>query len=466
MRTGITFDVDGRAGGAFACSRRRSLGAAPALLLFAVTACQSIYDQRDPDVRLATSIVWAGGEIVLNSAALRGPDTLPVVLLGGDTSVVRFAAPDSLILRAPDSAGLYPVSVAFYGRSPLPVGSVRVGGAYRGTYVLPDLAGFPLLWPGGARPSFLMRWKQGGLALVDPRFRTVAPVLPPRSPPGFCGFGPGPGADGAVVAQRPGCGAWMAFDPSEPDTIVDVPPCGIYRYAAQLSADYWICDNDPYLSSCRRDTSGNWSCALSGHQNASHIAASPDRRYAVPVSGGTDQLGHSLFSTASVIPRRVLPGYSIGGAAFSEASDTLFVAWARLPYGIPGGLASIRSSDGAVLVSRTVMEGVSSIIQAGLGTIAPDPGRPWLFVATHRAERVGSAADPTYSLVLYVVDRATLSPIGALPAVALGGGPALLSSDFFLAVAGAERRLFVVETYPYVMTRPAGVRIFEFDLLP
>lgn len=76
-----------------------------AIVAASVAGCTSAYDAVDPELRIETPLVWPGTDIVLTSPDFLYVDTLPVVLLGDDTMVVRFAMPDTLHVVAPDRQG-------------------------------------------------------------------------------------------------------------------------------------------------------------------------------------------------------------------------------------------------------------------------------------------------------------------------------------------------------------------------
>jgi len=420
--------------------------------LAAVSACHStIYDAVDPEVRVETPVVWAGADIVLTSASFTGVDTLPLVLVGDDTLTPRYAPPDSLRVAAPDSQGTYEVRVWFRARPlPLPYGAITVQGGYSGYRDVPSIGGYPLLWPGGGLPKFLIGVPDG-LALVDPRSSTTVRVLPDSIFDQYCFNGPGPAPDGRVTVSRSlpnwECGPLVSVQLANP-TLAPAPGprrCTGCRFAAQLGPDRWLVFFHHGFESWYRDSTGAWTGTLYWYGEPHDVAVSRRVDRAVPLGANSRGLGTPVFTSASAGPAYVLSQFGeVSAAQFTDDGDTLYVvAW---PADTAGGagplLAVLRAADGAVLRSAPAWGGDHLVL---------DPVRPFLYLAGYEG---------SWYQAVQVVDRATLKPVTTLRA------PDDLRSpgNLYPMLSAAERKLYLVDTCPWCLAGYSA-RIFAFDLL-
>ena len=419
-------------------------------LLAVAAACNdSVYSATDPEVRVATRVVWAGAEIVLTSTDFIGADTLPLVILGDDTLPSRYAPRDSVFVVAPQRQGTFQLWVGFRGRLPLPFGEVAVGGGYRGTRLVPLIGGYPLRWPGGPRATFLIA-VPGGLASVDPNSGIATSVLPDSIFSQNCYNGPGPAPGGRVtVAGRTAftCGPLLSLRPDAPAFPPDTGPSAGsgYRFAAELGPDRWLIFSHHRVDSWSRAPDRTWTSVMYWYGEPNDVVMSPTRGLAVPIGANSRGEGVPVFSAASVGPAYRLSGFSVlWGAQFTDDGDTLYVA--GVPSDTAAGqtvvLAVVRASDGEVLRSAPVWSGVCSIVL--------DPMQPWLYLVGYT---------DGWAIATQVLDRRTLVPIASLTAPT-SSGPGVL----YPMLDAIRRRLYVVDSCPWCTTGYA-TPVTTFDLL-
>lgn len=238
---------------------RRAYGAAfAASLALAAGSCGSAVDATPPVVSVATPVVWAGGSIVLTASHFSGTDTLPIALVGDDTVAVRYAPPDSFFVTAPDTQGAFDLRVAFSGRQLQSAGTVHLEGGYRSMWTASPLGRHPVAWPGGTHSSFAIAL-DSGLAIVDPKLRTVAKALPDSVFSISCINGTGPATGGRTTAMgRHGsvCGPLTAVRPDSPWVAPDTGPAGLGRFAAELAPGRWLVAYQHGVISEWRDATG------------------------------------------------------------------------------------------------------------------------------------------------------------------------------------------------------------------
>jgi hypothetical protein len=391
---------------------------------------------------------------VLTSPDLTGSDTLPLVVVGTDTVTARYAPPDSLIATAPAKPGLFDVRVAFRGQSPTAVGMVQLAGGYAGVWTVGPIGGRPQAWPGSPQTSFAVAM-DSGLALVDPRLRTIRRVLPDTLFDINRLNGVGPAAGGRIVGVS-WRGATLALTPEPLSVQTDTGPLvGGYRFAAQLAPGRWLLAYHHGVASYLRNASGGWDVATTAYhiEEPFDVVVSPlgDRTVIV----GRDVLGTGMpvFSAPSPNPAYFLSGFhEIWGAAFSDAGDTLFVVGPAAADSQPN-LAIVAASDGRVLKS----------IRAWWGTyrLMLDPAGRWIYL-------VGAAQDTSSGRFGYnnlhpaleVLDRATLKRIALL----LGDESSQVgTSDIYPILSPAEPRIYYVITCAFCGAGPAS--IYAFDLM-
>jgi hypothetical protein len=411
-----------------------------------------VYDAFNPEVSVQTPVVWVGADIVLRSGQFTGPDTLPIVILGTDTLAARYAAPDTLHVVAPDHPGNFQLYVGFRGRPPLPFGAVEVGGGYSGDRSLARIGGYPLPWPGGGLPQFLIALPQG-LAAVDPRVWTVRQVLPDSVFSQYCVNGPGPAPGGRiVVAGRTatgGCGPLVALRLDTPGLAPDTLPgerIG-YRFAAELGPGRWLLTSHHRVSSWSRDSTGAWTTTEYSLGESYDLVISPRGDWAVPIGAYSYPAGTPVFSASAAGPAYVLSDFSeIWGAQFSDDGDTLLVVATPTDTTGNGGavLAALRASDGTVIRSVRALGGANGLVL--------DPGRPWLYLIGYSPGLSGPAVQ--------VYERATFTPITVLHVPSPG-----YASPLYATLYAAGRKLYLLDTCPWcVAGYSLGVTVF--DLLP
>ncbi len=424
-------------------------------LVLPLIACRStIYDAVDPVVQLETPVVWVGAQVVLTSSALSGADTLPVLVLGGDTISGRYAAPDSLVFPAPSAPGTWTVYVGFRGRGLLPVGDVTVGGRYVGYRDVPLVGGQPLRWPGGAVPSFLIALPNA-LGLVDARSGTTVSQLPDSAFSQSCNNGPGPAPDGRVVVSRRlpsgACGPLVALRPDDLAMPADTGPTASgCRLGAELGPARWLVLCHHMVQSLSRDSSGGWASVSFQLGEPYDLAVSPRGDRAVPIGAEARVTKLPVFTPTSPTPAYLVPPFfEAWGAEFSEDGDTLYLAGDTdsTEY-VHGLLAAVRASDGTVLRSAAWPTDAYLMVL--------DHARPWMYF-------VGYAPGPTGPIPeLRVYDRSTLSLVTRLsvPQEAVDRWMVLYPLLDVLA-----RRLYVLETCGWCAAGGYS-RIYAFDLVP
>ena len=423
---------------------RRTFGTTfAASLALAAGSCKSAVDASPRVVSVETPLVWSGSRVVLTTPGLSGADTLPLVLIGNDTVTVRFAAPDSLVVTAPARPGVFNVLIGFAGRAPVAVGTVQLAGGYAGVWNVGPFGGRPQAWPGIPQSSFAIAM-DSGVALVDPRVRTVRQVLSDSMsyPEAMTGLGPASGGRIATLSSR---GRLLSVWPDPVSVDPDTGPTYGGRFAAQLAPGRWLVAYHHGVISVLRNVAGAWDTSTTAYhvEEPSDIAVSPrGDRAVVP---GIDALGVGMpvFSAASASPAYLLTSFhEVWGAAFSADGDTLFVVGPRAAGAAPV-LAALAASDGRVLKSAPAWGGTVHLML--------DPGNRWIYL-------VGavSYAEPG----VQVVDRATFVPI-----TTMHGQPGMEAiADVYPILSPPEHKLYLVDSCSFCSA--ATVPIYAFDLMP
>jgi hypothetical protein len=434
-----------------AALRGPAAGAVSVAALVALAACHSVSDLEDPAFRVTTDTVWAGGTILLTSEGLVGADTLPLVLVGADTAATVYAAPDTLRVAAPDSAGVFTVWVGVRGGTPIAVGEVSVEGGYVGSHVVSEVGGYPLQWPGGDLPSFLIAGPSG-LARVDPRSWLRSTLLPDSIFSQLCINGPGPAPGGrvAVIGRLPaGCGPLVALRPDAPWIAPDTGPSGGEggRFAAQLGPSHWLVAYQHGVLSYYRVAGGPWQ--LQGDytddmEEPQGIAVSPRGDRAAVLCRADGTRGIPVFTPESAEPAYWLTRFrDLWAAQFSDDSDTLFVVADTGASAAPM-IAALRASDGTVLRSGPAWPGTHNLVL--------DPGRPWLYLVGY------SSGKP----VVQVLDRASFAIVATLQGAAATAG--MLPGFYYPMLAAADRRLYLIDSCTFC-NAGGGTFVFAFDLM-
>lgn len=419
-----------------------------------VAACRSseVAATRTYAVQVETPLVWTSGRIVLTSPDLVGRDTSPVVVVGTDTVATRYAPPDSLIAKAPSTPGLFDVLVGFGGRAPAAVGTVQLAGRYAGVWNVGPIGGRPQVWPGSPQSSFAILM-DSGLALVDPRVRTIRRVLPRSVADINCMNGVGP-ATGGQVAVMNCSGVTVPVQPEARSIGIDTGPGGGGRFVAQLAPGRWLHADQNGVSSLLRNATGGWDTATTPYQieEPFDVVVSPRGDRAVII--GRDWLGTGMpvFSASSPNPVYFLTGFhELWGAAFSDGGDTLFAVGPPAADSAPN-LTVIAASNGDVLTSVPAWPGTYRL--------QLDPRGRWIYLA-------GAVQDPaavTYRSLapaLEVLDRGTLAPVTLLHAPF---GTDIGNADLYPVVSPAEPRLYLVASCAFCSA--GTVPIYAFDLMP
>ena len=432
--------------------------------LRATTACRSSVEAMASDttayqVTIATSQAWAGGSLVLMSKGFRGADTVPLILLGGDTLAMRYAAPDSLLASLPNTQGHFEVRVGFRGRAITLVGSVDLYGGDSDAWTTTPLAGVPVVWPNRSGTTFLMA-ADAGVALIDLSLRTIVRVIPDSMIDVSCvnGIGPASGGRIAVVYRTFNtCGPNLAVRPDSPSAVPDTgPPRWVQvnsevRFLVRLGAGHWLAAYHHGVESEFRDSTGAWLIpATAYHVEEPYravISPSGDRAVVLGYDGGT-QKGLPVWGPTSREPLYMVNvANHLWGAQFSDDGDTLFIAgWAQGADTLV--LAALKASDGTVLRSAGCPTNGFD-----LANLVLDPGRPWFYL-------VGHTDGYPYQLKVRVVDRATLTLVGTFGKVAT-----FYNGDAYPILSAAERKLYVVDNCSFCYPA-APQHVFTFDLMP
>lgn len=425
--------------------RRPGAFAAALLASFAAAACrENIVRTEEPTVSVETPVAWATGSVMLRVSGLGGPDTLPVVVIGRDTVAVRYAAPDSLIVTAPDTQGTFTIQLGIAGRSLLPVGTIQLAGGYAGDWTPAEsLGGHPLVWPGAPQTSVAIA-RDSGVALVDPRTRTVSELLSDSMHVMNCLNGVGPAEGGRITVNN--CKALLAVAADSPAVAPDSGPVTGGRFAVQMGSGRWLVAYHHGVDSYLRSPGGAWTKATTVYhvEEPYEVAVSPSGDRAIVSGRDADGVGMPVFSRASAEPAYLLTQFRvIEGAQFSPDGDTLYVVALRTWTDTVAVLAALRASDGTVLRSAPAWAGASQLVL--------DPGKPWIYLLGHDT--------PWDGPFMHVYRRDTFAPVAVLTSPAAGQ-----CGDATPVLSAAERKLYVVESCSFCLA--SAIRIVTFDLMP
>jgi len=400
-------------------------------------------------VALLTPDVWSGGEAVLASAAFTAARGLPVVLLNGDTLVVRRLDDTTVAARLPDLPGTQALRVLAPDILDLPIAIElrRFENAAWG----PLLGGRVQVFPGGppsvvgSGPATAVLWNlQSG----------VAGPLPDSMHDPFCSRrGVGPSYAGVALVSDcaltfPWRAHWWSWRLRPGFAMVDDSLCGDGGFVAELAPGRTVSE----LSGLRSDAGlgspisvwvrDSLGCSETRFETdhdgpaIGDVVISPrgDRAviHALP-RGGT---GMPVLDVATGRIAYELSDPFLSRAAFSADGDTLFVA--RNPAENTGGgyvLLALRAVDGQPLRSVALPLFRTS-------AIALDPSRPCLYVVG----TVGSFEEPHGRLLVFDRDSLALRAMVAVPDSV--DVPWLVSTHAVRIVPSPlEQRVYVVWTY-------------------
>ncbi len=428
------------------------------ILLLAVTACGTERITTPDHAVSADADGWSGGTLLLRSAAFVGADSVPLIVVGAETLAVKSLSPGSALIQLPDTNGVITLSVRFRTGGDA-VASVRVHG-FAAAGPGPRVDGVPFPWPPGAPTALALQ--DGRLVLVDFRSNAATPLTPDTNLGLPCLNGPVPSMAEpglVVIAPRPNrsCGPVIAVpvgaSSALPDTGPAAPASGYP--AIHLGRGRWLISLKNSFSLFVGSASGGFTQSQVQCIEPTTFAISPRGDRVIPTqcwmgpAGGVPVMDPAAPGVAFTVAGLM----GEGGAAFSDAGDTLFVAGEDPAYGYD--LFALSATSGATLWSGS-REG------AGYLGVAVDPGRPWLYVADMAAGRP----------YVDVYDRKSLARVARLwmPQWAVdAAGTQLLSYAWWtIIVSSTGRRLYLSQDNWELPSGPPALPTFvvQFDLMP
>lgn len=421
--------------------------------MLVVAACRSpVYDAVDPVVSIETPHVWVGADIVLTSLAFFGTDTLPLVLLGDDTLAVRYSPPDTVRAIAPRRLGTFELRVGFPGREPLPFGSVSLHGALVANRLAPVPDATAMAWPYGE--GTFLAGVAGRLTRFDVFAGTQTPIFADSLYDRWCGWGPWPAGNRALVLPAPVAGTSRgAANHCRPlavrqdGEVIDSLPGAYSNFlfpSARLADGSWIRNHAKGGTDLFPKLPGGgygflWTAGL---LEVWRLIASPDGRYVFGADANTYTDSLAILRAGGLGAPGLLVG--TGGsraAAFSESGDTLVV---RPRSGAQ--LLLVRSLDGSILAT------VPTTVE--YKDLAFDSGRPWLYAASVDSGNVG--------ISVTVYDLRTMEVATVLRAT--GSAPPQRAATVYLALDLWHRRLNAFLTDDISNPNPGAG--FSFELMP
>lgn len=424
----------------------------PAVLTVALVACNAynITAVSNPVTSVATD-VWAGGSVKLHSHAFTSSDSLPLVLLAGDTLPVSLADTFIVSVELPDTvSGPLVLSVLSAAASDTQTVTVNAHGFVR-AYGGPKLAGLPQRTPDG----FMLARGTGGTVLVNPAAGVAQPLVSRDGGGTGCGaLTPGLSlVAGVVVSSGPDCKyyAWR-FD-SGPVAVDSAPATSAWALA-YLGPNRWLM-NSHHTTLTMTDTS--WT-ELARLESPNEYVADPAGHFVVPAMvGGVDPEGSPVYSTStSTIAYHIAGQGEVGGAGFSSDGDTLFVAGVHWVGG--GGPVRFLVLDAAT--GKILREG--PLDGYGGGYMIVEPNRPWIYTMSDGRIPINGSTRGTVGVE--VIDRRTLATVAHMEVPASAPQP-FVWYDVLCPVLGANNKLYVVDVTAWDGA-PEPTRIYEFDLLP
>jgi len=416
----------------------------PALLAVALAACNAdtIASVPKPVSPVATD-VWAGGFVKLHSETFTGPDSLPVVLLAGDTLPVSLTDTFTVSAELPDTvSGPLTLTVLTAAAADTQTVTVIAHGFVR-AYPGPKLAGLPQRTPDGS----MLALGTGGTLLVNPATGTAQLLAPGDTSctltPGFS-LVSGVAVSSVRIPPPADHCKYYAWRFDHGPIVVDSGIGGPSWTLAYLAPGRWIA-NSGVMTFATTDSS--WAI-LDGVFEPHEYVADAKGQYLVPsLMPFVDTSGVPVYSTAtSAIAYHITAQGAIGGAGFSSDGDTLFLS-----------AASILALDAAT--GKILMEGPRDAF--GGGYMVVEPNRPWIYVMS--AGRI--PIDGVATVGIEVIDRRTLTIVAHME-VPPSAQQLIKFDDVVYPVLGTgNNTLYVVDVTAWDGP-PEPTRIYEFDLLP
>jgi hypothetical protein len=419
-------------------------------LLFLVAACapnEPMFPELQP-FQILDLPAWSGGEIRVTSAAFAALAATPTVLVSDAAAPVTRLDSVTVAVRLPVASGTLSLRVEAPGVDSLPQ-DIQLAGLDTTHPSEPQLVSLPEVWPAGSPVPTVVAITGGRLVQLDLRFGTTAQVLPESALDARCVTAPGLGVDPNVVVVATSsdsvCGALEAWAIRPNARLTDSGPAFGYVFPYQaagpvlyLGSGRWLLSREhtDSIILATRDASGRYTYTgvPYGWSTAIRYRVSPRGDRALPTGGNGPA---PVFGLPSGTVAYMIQGNAIGGAAFSQGGDTLFVS-------VDTGVEVRDATTGAQL-------GEISVPSYGIYDIVVDAGRPWLYVL------VDYGSFPT----VFVVDRRTLTIAGRL---GINGGE--VAPGWWRAVLSpAERRLYVMLP-GYFPPSAISPWILRYSLLP
>ncbi|HKI95019.1 MAG TPA: hypothetical protein VJ992_06985 [Gemmatimonadales bacterium] len=418
----------------------------PALLAVALAACNAdnITAVSHPATAVATD-VWAGGFVTIHSQAFTSADSLPVVLLAGDTLPVSLTDTFTVSAELPDTvSGPLTLTVLTAAARDTQNIAVTAHGFVR-AYPGPKLAGLPQRTPDGN----MLALGTTGTVLVNAQDGVATPLGPDTAAYTGCMLTPGFSlASGVVVGplQRGGsdCAYYAWRYVGGAPVVVDSGVAGRLWALAYLGPGRWIIGGK-YYTYAKTDSSLQ---QLDAPIELNEYVADAAGRYLVPsLLPFADSKDVPVYSTATSSVAYYISGAgNFGGAGFSSDGDTLFVQ-----------RDSFLALDAAT--GKTLTEGPHD---AYGGYMVVEPNRPWIYVIGSGRIPINGAT--TWTVGVGVIDRRTMTVVGHLEVPASAPQP-IVFYDVLCPVLGPNNKLYVVDVTAWDGP-PEPTRIYGFDLLP
>ncbi len=379
-------------------------------VVLVLVACQEPNDAGPAsfDPVLSSRELWSGGELRISEAYFRTAD--PIVLLDGDTLPSSRFDDTTFTFTLPRRAGTFPIRV-LAGRQALSLGPVTLHGFESATYSA-NMSGQPYWLPGSGAP-LVMAGSDPGAAVFDLRTGMAAVTFPESLYSPDCIWSPSPSyrTDRFIFLGKKAdgtCGVPKLWTITSSPQLIDSISCCSYTWytSGQPSPRRWIFNwnNHNYLYSCDTTPCG-YKYFLSGDgPNGVTISPRGDRFLWLPAYQPVVFDGRTL-DTAYVIPGIIDPE-----GAFSFDGDTLAITAIEDTSPYRKHIMLLRAADGGLLRDMQVDTLFSDSLYWGIGAVAFDPVRPWLYAMAS----VYSPVDSTYRYNLIVLNRSTWSILGVL----------------------------------------------------
>lgn len=421
----------------------------PVWLLLLVAACgpnEPMFREPEP-FQVLDLPAWSGGEVRVTSAAFAWSAALPTVLISDKAAPVTRLDSITVAVRLPIASGTLSLRVKAPGVDPLPR-DIRLAGLDTG-WVGPALASLPEVWPTGSPVPSIVAITGGHLVQLDLRFGTVAQLLPESMVDARCVTVPGLAVDPNILVVASSsdsvCGALEAWAIRPRPSVKDSGPAFGYVFPFQTAGPVFYLGSGRWLlSRVNQDSIMLATRGANGSYTYTGLPYRPSTEMRFKVSPRGDRaLPTGMFGSAPVFDlpsgavAYTIQARAIGGAAFSEGGDTLFVS-------DDTGVQVRDATTGAWLDEI-------SVPSYGIYDIVVDPGRPWLYVLVDY-----------YFPTVVVVDRRTLTIAGVLWNPHTGE---VLVQYARAVLSPAERRLYVMvpDLDPPAAHSPW---ILQYSLLP